>query len=170
MHVPFNNMPAESRVWIYQADRQLSEEEVSEIRAVAENFTAQWSAHSRDLMASCDLIKNRFLILAVNEQAHNASGCSIDASVRFVQTLEQKYQLSFLDRHIICFEETDGSLFSLSRKDIPESVENGRVTENTLTFDNLVSSIADFNSKWKKKAGETWLKKYFSNLHKSVLN
>ena len=78
MHVPFEKQPKSARVWIYQADRALKYQESRFIEKNAKAFCEQWAAHGVALKSSFKILHNRFLILAVDEQANMASGCSID--------------------------------------------------------------------------------------------
>ncbi len=83
MYVPFEELPEESRVWIYQSDRKFTDEELAEIESGLQQFVEQWAAHGTGLQASFTTRYNRFIILAVNQEAQGATGCSIDASVHF---------------------------------------------------------------------------------------
>jgi len=51
MLVEFNTLPEESRVWIYQANRSFSEEELQEIESKLDVFIQNWAAHGSDLKA-----------------------------------------------------------------------------------------------------------------------
>ncbi len=85
MLVPFKELPESSRVWIYQANRSLSEQELQEINTKLEDFITQWTAHGANLKASFEIRYKRFIILALDQELNAASGCSIDASVHFIQ-------------------------------------------------------------------------------------
>ena len=89
MYVPFETLPENSRIWIYQSDRKFSDDEINEIEAALKTFTENWAAHGTGLEASFITKYNRFIILAVNQEAQASTGCSIDASVHFIQELEK---------------------------------------------------------------------------------
>lgn len=93
MFVPFESLPQESKIWIYQSNRKFSDDECSEIETDLESFLQNWSAHGTSLEASYQLKYNRFIIIAVNQEVQNATGCSIDASVQFIQNLEKNTML-----------------------------------------------------------------------------
>ena len=48
MLVDFENLPEDSRIWIYQANRKLSGEEVEMINEKAKAFLVNWTAHGAD--------------------------------------------------------------------------------------------------------------------------
>ena len=51
MLVDFNTLPDDSRIWIYQANRTLTEDEVSEIETKLSKFIQEWTAHGANLNA-----------------------------------------------------------------------------------------------------------------------
>lgn len=93
MYIPFENLPEESKIWIYQSNRKFSDDEFAAIDADLKIFIENWAAHGTSLEASYLLKYNRFIILAVNQEVQIATGCSIDSSVQFIQTLEKNMML-----------------------------------------------------------------------------
>ena len=98
MLVDFNSLPDTARVWIYQANRSFTEAEIEEIEQGLEEFITQWTAHGAQLQAGFVTRYKRFIIIGLDQSHASASGCSIDASVHFIQALEKKYGVDLLDR------------------------------------------------------------------------
>jgi hypothetical protein len=94
----FPSFPDHSRVWIYQADRQLDGTELAFVKDGLDAFIADWAAHGKGLQAQGEVVYDRVLILCVNETSVHASGCSIDSSVRFVKVLGSELGVDFFDR------------------------------------------------------------------------
>ena len=67
MYVPFENLPGESRIWIYQSNRKFSDEEFAEIETALQAFLQDWAAHGTGLESGYQLKYNRFIIIAVNQ-------------------------------------------------------------------------------------------------------
>ena len=84
MLTDFDTLPGTSRVWIYQANRSFSPEELTEIKAALDTFITEWTAHGQNLKAGYDIRYNRFIVLALDQSLNMASGCSIDALVHFI--------------------------------------------------------------------------------------
>jgi hypothetical protein len=85
MYVPFENLPEESKIWVYQSNRKFSDTEFSEIESFA--GLPCWAARNKfSFLLSAKI--HRFIILAVDQDVQSATGCS-DASVEFIQSLEQ---------------------------------------------------------------------------------
>jgi hypothetical protein len=106
--------------------------------------------------ASFDLRYNRFVILAANDQA---SGCSIDSSVRAMKELGQALNMDFFNRTLVFFLRKD-EVFSMAAKQLKKGLEEGTWHTETLTFNNLVESKGDLERSWLIKAGDSWLKRY----------
>jgi len=160
MYIPFEQLPPQARIWIYQSDRPFTEAESVEIQEKIKDFVTAWSAHGVALHASGLLLHNRFIVLGTDVDASAPSGCSIDSSVQFVRTLEQDYQTSLFDRTHLAFQR-EGKIKTYALTEMPQAVAAGEVTPETLYFDNLVGEAGAINKDWLKPAGNSWLRKYF---------
>ena len=161
MYHPFQDMPETSRIWIYQADRALTEDEIRAIEETGKAFTSDWTAHQRNLKASFAVLHHRFLILAVDEETQEATGCSIDKSVHFIKQVEQAYGLHLFDRTNIPFLE-NGQVRVHKLPEIKRKVEAGEIQKDTLTFNTLVQTKKEWQEKGVQAASETWLARYFA--------
>ena len=160
MYIPFNELPPHARLWIYQADRPLTEQEQAEIKPLLQRFAEEWSSHGTGLQASAELLHSQFLVLANNETAAAASGCSIDKSVAFVRELEQHLQVTFFDRTRLAFLKA-GAVELVPMQELKSKVSAGEIDENTLYFDTLVNNYGELQEAWPKPAGNSWLSRYF---------
>ena len=160
MLVPFENLPEDSKIWIYQSNRKFSDDEMTEIENDLKAFIENWSAHGTGLEASYLLKYNRFIILAVNQEVQQPTGCSIDSSVSFIQNLEQQYQVDLLDKMNVTFKNGD-HIAHKSLIDFKRMAKEKAVTANTIVFNNLVNSIEEFNENWEVPAGESWHSRFF---------
>ena len=160
MYVSFENMPPQSRVWVYQSNRGFKEDEEVQISELARQFVDSWAAHNAPLKASYKVFYSQFLVILVDEGLNQASGCSIDASVHLVKQVEQRYGINFFDRTKVAFlMDNDVQLESIGN--LKNKISEGVITPQTLTFNNLVQNKGDLEEKWMIPAGESWLKRYF---------
>ena len=60
MLVPFESLPEDSRVWIYQSNRSFTDEELVEIKQKLDEFLTQWTVHGSNLKAGYDIKYKRF--------------------------------------------------------------------------------------------------------------
>jgi len=150
MFIPFENIADQARVWIYQSNRPLSSDEVRFISEETQQFIASWTAHNQQLQASFQLLENLFLVLSVDETNSQASGCSIDKSVHFIQYLEEKLNLSFTDRSKIAIMVND-ELTLISFNEFKNQLKAGVHTENTMIFNTLAKTKKDIVENWRMK-------------------
>lgn len=159
MLVPFQELPDTSRVWIYQADRSFTPEELGEIKQKLEMFINEWTAHGATLKAGYDIQYKRFITLGLDTEISMASGCSIDSSVRFIQELERDYKVDLLDKMNVSFKQGE---FVAHKKliDFKKMVKNRSVSPNTIVFNNLVTNKAEYQSDWEVPLEESWHRRF----------
>lgn len=160
MYVSFDNLPPRARVWIYQANRPLSEEELMHALPHLASFAEAWTSHGRELAASAQFLHQQFLVIGLDEATAGASGCSIDASVRFVRELEQLFGIELLEKSQMAFLY-GGKLHLLNRRQLREAIADGTVTPDTLYFNNTLGTKGELAQHWPAPAGETWLAGFF---------
>jgi len=155
MLVDFNTLPEESRVWIYQSNRSFSDEELDEIKAKLDTFIENWTAHGSDLQAGYTIKYKRFIIIALNQKLNAATGCSIDASVHFIQQLENHYQVDLMDKMNVSYKQGDFVAYK-TLTDFKQMAKDKAISKNTIVFNNLVTNIAEFNDNWEVPASDSW--------------
>jgi hypothetical protein len=95
----FPQLPDTSRVWLYVSDRSFDATESNYIQDALSDFTQnKWATHGTKLMASGSVLMNQLVVLAVDEEVMNASGCSIDSSVRLMKQLGTELKVDFFNR------------------------------------------------------------------------
>jgi hypothetical protein len=155
MLVNFEELPDHSRIWIYQSDRAFTPEEVEGIKELADAFVAQWTAHGASLKAGYEMPYDRFFVLGLDQSEASASGCSIDASVHFIQHLEQKFNLDLLDKMNVTFKQ--GSYISYKPLlDFKKMAKARAISGKTIVFNNLVNTKAEYLEHWEVPASESW--------------
>jgi hypothetical protein len=160
MFIPFDILPEESKIWIYQSNRKFSDEEIQEIEKDLTSFIENWTAHGKQLEASFVSKYNRFIIIAVNQVVQAATGCSIDASVQFIQNLEQKYNVDLLDKMNVTFKVGDHVAFK-PLIEFKKMAKEKAVSENTIVFNNLLNTVGEWNDFWEVPASESWHNRFF---------
>src|SRR6185503_3076025 len=152
-----------SRVWVYQANKKLSDSEVNQIQSDLDGFAAARTAHNHQLKAKGEVRYNRFIILTVDESQAGASGCSIDKSVRFVQQLEQQYGITLLDRFNLAYRE-GSEVHSAPRHAFEELLKQGAINSNTVVFNNMVQNLKELQTKWEVPFRDSWHMQLFREL------
>jgi len=159
MRIPFNSLPPQSKIWIYQSDKAFTEAQILEIANLIEPFIEQWQRHDANLNASYIIKYNRFIIIAVDEH-DEVSGCSVDASVHLIQKIEQKFGVNLTDKLKVAYKEGDTIALS-TLADFKKQIALSNITPETIVFNNIVNTVATLKTDWEIPIKQSWLKKYF---------
>lgn len=160
MYIPFENIDAHSRLWVFQSNQPFREETKVYIESQLRKFTEEWTSHNHELEASYLIEHDRFIILAVNEAVNEASGCSIDKSVAVIKTLEEQLGITLMDKTLVSYIRDQG-ITTVKLSQIKDEISAGNLHETTLIFNTLVSTKAEYVKSFKSPAASTWLKRYF---------
>lgn len=155
MLIDFNSLPTHARAWLYCIPRPLSDDEVQIVTKVLENFCTHWEAHKEPLETSFQILHKQFIILAVDESIHGASGCSIDSSVKVIRELGTMLQADLFDRQFAAYWQA-GKL-----EIVPLNVfKTLNISGETFVFDQTFTTIGELKKREHINITETWLKRY----------
>lgn len=153
-----NTLADQSRIWIYQSNQPFPSSEIENIKTHLQSFCTSWTSHNRWLKADGAILHDRFIVLMVDETQAGASGCSIDKSVHFIQSLEAKYGVNMFDRMLFAYQQ-DGEIKTAHRDEFSNLYAQNIINDETLVFDNLVKTKADFEQGWVKPLSQSWHKR-----------
>ena len=155
MLVDFNTLPESARVWIYQASRSFNEQELLQLQDELDSFLKTWTAHGNDLQAGYEIRYKRFIVIGLDQSNQGATGCSIDASVRYIQELEKKYDVLLLDKMNVSYKQGEFVAYK-SLIDFKAMAKQKAVSKNTIVFNNLVTNKGEYLEHWEVPASESW--------------
>ena len=159
MLIPFQSLSPNSRIWIYQSSRALTQEEQSILKLETEAFLTQWTAHGQTLQAGLQMAFDRFLIIGANEDVNEASGCSIDKSVGFIRQLEQRFHIDLLDRSKVAYR-LDDRVHVMDFRDFKTSLSKNGIPDRAEVFNNAVQFKSDLDNGWIQPVEMSWFGKY----------
>ena len=145
----------QSKVWIYQSNREFTAKEAVEIQQTLHSFTAQWKAHGHQLKAKAEIRYNFFIVLIVDQDVASATGCSIDSSVRVIKEIENTYGVDLFDRFNMAYKIDDRVLVN-TKEDFETLITIKKITPQTIVFNNLVQTLAEYEQKWEVPLNESW--------------
>lgn len=163
MYISFNDLQEESRLWVYTSSRQFTSEEMNQIEQALQLFCQEWAAHGVSLKTSFSVLDNQFILLAVDENHHSPSGCSIDSSVQVLRNLEQTLGIELLNRSSVAFEK-DQEVILIPIPELKQQFQQGRLQADTITFNTMITSKKELIARWKVPVEKTWLVKYLPKI------
>jgi hypothetical protein len=153
----------QSRVWVYQSDREFTKKEVEAIQQRLDVFTEQWKAHGHQLDAKAEVIYNFFIIFVVDEGAANVTGCSIDSSIRIIKEIEETYRVDLLNRFNMAYKVGDKVVVN-TKEDFETLINIKKIGPKTIVFNNMVQTLEEFENKWEVPFEKSWHNSVFAHL------
>lgn len=143
----FEGFSDESKVWLYQADRALSETEMKELESELLAYTGNWDSHGSLLVATAKVVNPYFAMIVVDQTKVGLCGGSVDSSTRFMKELGAKLNVNFFNRMNVTIEE-NGTPKQIHFSELKDHAEN-------LVYDSLVTSLADLRKGWPRPIKES---------------
>ena len=163
MYIPFTELPESARIWVYQSNRAFTEDETEKVTELLTNFMSHWNNHGDSLKSSFLVKYNQFILIGIDEAHKEASGCSIDSSVQVMKKIEKLFEVDLFDKMKTAFKiEQHINIVSLA--DFQKYTNEGEITSDTIVFNNMINTIADFKQKWEVKAKNSWHARYINTL------
>lgn len=148
----------ESRVWVYVAERPLTETETEWLQSRLDAFTQQWTAHNNALKACAEVFDGQVILLMVDETQAGASGCSIDSSVHFLEKAGLQLGVNLFDRRR--FGWLEGEQLRFEHQEIVEQeLGNGKITADTLMVNTLAGTRRALSEQWLQPLHKSWHKR-----------
>ncbi len=159
MIVDFKTMPDDSRIWIYQSNRDFNESEIGIINDKTISFLDNWQAHGKDLECSYSIIDKRFIIIAVNESVNPIGGCSIDFSLQLIKDISNTIGIDLLNRLVVNYR-LDNRVESLSLSDLKNKIKDGHFSPETIIFNTAINSKSELLNNFEIDIRSSWLSKF----------
>lgn len=156
MVVDFNSIANESRLWIYQIDRDLNEDEESKLLNETIDFLNEWTAHGSKLSAAVKIIDHRLLIIAADESNAGASGCSIDSQVAFLRNIQLALNIDLFSRNSIFYKENN-SFKSIELNEFKNKISSGEISDDTLFYNTTIHKKDQLENGFIIPVKESWL-------------
>ena len=159
MIVDFRIVPEDSRLWIYQSNKDFTSADIEIIKEKTTIFLDNWQAHGNNLQASYLIKDKRFLVLAVNEKFNPIGGCSIDYSLQLINDISNSIQINLLNRLIVNYK-VDNKIASTSLNDLKNKIKDGGFTSETIIFNTAIKTKGELLNNFEIDIKSSWLSKF----------
>jgi len=152
----WDDLRPEARVWIYVADRLLSEPEAAQLAEQLNGFVRGWAAHQVPLKSGWKLWGRRVLIISVDESVEPASGCSIDSMTHAVRHLGAELGVDWFNRMLVVHEDEQGEWACTPMHAFWAMRKAGRVGDSILVVNPLAKTKGGWEVSGVQPFGESW--------------
>ena len=153
----FDDLRADSRIWIFASSRAFTEQERQELDALLIKVREKWDIKQPGMRGCHEFIEDRFLVVGADESKGHIDGCSVDAMMSWILRLEGQTGLKLMDRMVIHYRDAEGAAQSVSRGQFAELASTGDVTAQTHVFDTTIHSVGELREgRFEVPMSETW--------------
>lgn len=146
----------DAKVWIYQASRLLTPAESLQLEDKIIDFVASWNTHGTPNKSIVRFFFGQFLVIMADEATQKVSGCSIDASVAFVKSIEKQFNVAMFNRTNLAFV-LKNKVQIIPMEQLKYAYDNGFIQQDSLYFNNLVATKKAFLTEWIVPVKNSWL-------------
>lgn len=154
--VPFASLPDDARLWVFGARAALDDVDERRLLTAVDRYLETWKAHGAPLSCARESRDEFFLVVAVDERASEASGCSIDGLYRVLQEVEGGIGTSLVAGGLVYFRAPGGLVCCVPRDEFEGMARRGEVDGETLVFDATVTTAGDYRARFERRARESW--------------
>ncbi len=157
MEENYTTYPNNAKVWVYQSNQQLDKDEVDYLKVQLDDFISSWESHGKLLKATFEIVHNLFVVLFVDEQGDKMCGTAQDNSIRLMKQLGAELEVDFLNRMTQSYKKGD-QVKIVQMNDFSTLLANNEIDENTIVYNNMVTTKYDFDNYWEVPLKDSWHK------------
>jgi hypothetical protein len=154
--VEFDVLPDAARVWVFGAAAPIVGTASEHLLHAVDQHLAQWRAHGAPLVCGRAWRDDQFLVVAVDEAATNATGCSIDGMFRVLASMESQVGTSLVGGGSVFWRDPDGAVHATDRSAFRAAAARGDITADTHVFDTTVTTLGNWRSHFERPARDSW--------------
>lgn len=152
-------MPAHSRVWMYKSAVAFTPAQTAAISKQGQAFADSWVSHGDEVRTAFGVLNDHFVVIVADLEDMVICGGSVDGSVQFIKRLEADMGLSLTDRMVVLYEK-DAAIHTCRVPEVEDLLKTGEITADTIVFDDLVSTKADLDARFRTPLRNTWMARY----------
>jgi hypothetical protein len=159
MEEDYLTYPDSAKTWVYQSNKLLDEDEIAYLNVQLDDFVSSWESHGSMLKATYKIFYNLFVVFFVDEEGDRMCGTAQDNSIKLMKKLEKELEVSFLDRMVQAYQKNE-QVHVVKLNDFSTLLEEGEIDKNTIVYNNMLTTKADFDSAWEVPLKDSWHKQF----------
>ena len=152
MLVDYEDLSQEAKAFVYPSSRKFYPQELEVLQTEIKEFL---DSNFKDFKVHYKILHNRFIIFFIESDTSIPMELQ-DKLASFILELEQKYQITLLDKINICFKQGEYVQYQDMKK-FRTLLKNRSISKNTIIFNNLIQNKYDFEEHFETPLSESWL-------------
>jgi hypothetical protein len=143
-------------VWVYCSAKAFDDLTGNTINAMLADFIRNWQSHGHDIKGLYQIIDQKLVIVAIDGDKQQATGCSIDALTKVMNAFKEKLGVDFLNRfNIPVFK--GGTIKVYNPETIGNALDSGEITLDDPMVNLAVHNLEMLKSKFLIPIRESWV-------------
>ena len=161
--VTFNELPDTASLYIFGVVEPFNTKQLSLLHDHMSRFSEQWAAHKKEVTAGWDMRYERFILIGVDENVTELSGCSKDSMANALRQYSSESGAVVSTGSSQIFYRNELNEIQCVSRDEFKSLANGSIIdEDTIVFDLTIQTISEFRQgKWELPVKEAWYARAF---------
>jgi hypothetical protein len=152
--VDYTSLDQDSKVFLYQSSRKFYKNELEEITTKIKSFL-----NELEITVAFKIEYNRFILFFIDPK-NTLSTKTIDNLVTFIFELENKYDVTLLDKVNVCFKQGEFVQYQ-DMKRFRELIKKKSISKKTIVFNNFIQNKYEFENLWEIPITQSWLSHLF---------
>ena len=138
----FQNLHPQSKIWIYISSDEIDGIIQNNISSLFKEFVENWKSHGQAVNGQLKFIKDNLLVVGADYFPNGMCGRAVDAQLRFINQINEGFNLDLLNRTNIAFVKED-SIVVHNYNNLDSLIKKGSVNKNTICCNTFSTKNSD---------------------------
>ncbi len=138
----FQNLHPQSRIWLYISKEKINDITKNNISLLFKDFHKDWKSHGQPVNGQLKFIKENLLVVGADYFPNGMCGRAVDAKVRFINKVNEEFNLDLLNRTNIAFVK-ENSIVVHNYNNLDAVIKKGLVNKSTVYCNNFSTKNSD---------------------------
>ena len=138
----FQNLHPQSRIWLYISKEKINDITKNNISSLFKDFHKDWKSHGQPVNGQLKFIKENLLVVGADYFPNGMCGRAVDAQVRFINKVNEEFNLDLLNRTNIAFLKENSTVVH-NYNNLDAVIKKGLVNKSTVYCNNFSTKNSD---------------------------
>ena len=138
----FQNLHPQSKIWLYISPVSIDSVTKKNISSLFKDFVDDWKSHGKPVNGQLKFIKDNLLVVGADYFPDGMCGRAVDAQVRFINQINERFNLDLLNRTNIAFVKQD-SIVVHNYNNLDDLIKKGTVNKSTVYCNTFSTKNSD---------------------------
>ena len=138
----FQNLHPQSKIWLYISPVSIDSVTKKNISSLFKDFVNDWKSHGQPVNGQLKFIKENLLVVGADYFPDGMCGRAVDAQVRFINQINEGFNLDLLNRTNIAFVQQD-SIVIHNYNNLGALIKKGSVNKSTVYCNTFSTKNSD---------------------------